>query len=432
MKQLVPRSPRLPVIPFCLGIPLAPQRSTHTGGLHERLWEATLGLDGWIARNGWAGWDPYDIRGTPAMLRLERSPSNIARLVRGGLYQLERRAPLMARKLTGVKPQVNAKGMGLFASSYLRLWKLTGDGRFLGRAEECLSWLKQNPAKGYPGISWGYPFDWQSRIFIPRGTPSAVVTVHAADAFWDDYVLRQRPESFRVCEQAAQFLAEGLNHDDVGQGATCLSYTPLDQMHVHNANLFSAEFLIRIGRATNRREWVDLGLAAARYALKEQREDGSIDYYGRDQAGKLRGYNDHYHVGFEIRCLDAIGSLTGDEAFTRAADHYYSYYVTHYLASNGHPKLTPAASYPVNIHACAEALLVNAQMSTRRSEGKALLERVTEWTLEHMRTEEGWFGWLLLGPPRRTRLVEIPMLRWGQAWMLRGLVAAWESLKPRA
>jgi hypothetical protein len=126
--------------------------------------------------------------------------------------------------------------------------------------------------------------------------------------------------------------------------------------------------------------------------------------------------------------LDAIATVTGRAEFSDAANRYYTYYLENYLEPDGLPKLTPTNPFPVNIHACAEALLLNARMSTRRPEALLALKRTAAWTLSNMATDDGWFGWLRVGNDRRSRLVRIPMMRWGQAWMLRGLVAAHEAM----
>ena len=135
--------------------------------------DAVTRLDRWLEHNGWAGYDPYDLLGTPFFLYCQRLGSDAplpARGLRRGALVLENRFPRFLRRVLRVQKQVNAKGMGLLAKAYLNLFTSLGQERFKSRACEILNWLVEHPAEGYKGTSWGYPFDWQSRVFIPRGT----------------------------------------------------------------------------------------------------------------------------------------------------------------------------------------------------------------------------------------------------------------------
>jgi hypothetical protein len=69
-----------------------------------------------------------------------------------------------------------------------------------------------------------------------------------------------------------------------------------------------AEFLIKVGKEISDEQFIELGSKAVNYALSEQNKDGSICYWGKDQDNQC--HIDHYHSGFEIRCLYSIWKCT--------------------------------------------------------------------------------------------------------------------------
>jgi rhamnogalacturonyl hydrolase YesR len=387
--------------------------------LSELAQASLLQLDAWLAKNGWSGYDPYDVRGLPFVVNPAGSTNGLARWL---ILAVEGWFPRAARRLARIRPSVNAKAMGLFAEGYRQLYTVTGDERHLQRALEALDWLETHRSQGYSGACWGYPFDWRSRILIPRGTPSSVVSATVGHAFWGFYRMTAEPRHLEVCHDICEFFVRHLRIDRLDGERICFSYTPLDTFHVHNANLFVAEFLVRTGLEVGREDYVGLGMQAAAYALSEQNDDGSICYWGHDQSQDCRV--DHYHSGFEIRSLYGIWQATGDATVRAALDAYYAFYKDRLFESSGIPKMTPHSLYPINIHSCAEAILCHSTLAPDFPEAWDYLARCVTWTLEEMQHRQGWFIYMIrsLGGTVPWR-IEIPYIRWGQAWMLRALAA---------
>lgn len=400
-----------------------------SGSLSERIGNAITSLDSWLDDHGWKGYDPYDLRGTGLIQYLTRPGQRISlplRVFRKMLLTMEDRWPLAARRILGVKKELNAKGMGLFARAYLDLYQATLQEQFKEKALFCLDWLENNPSPGYSGACWGYPFDWQSAIFIPRGTPSAVVSSVVGDAFWRAYQVLGDQSYLDICESICRFFTQDLNVDQIDPDTVCFSYTPLDDFHVHNANLFVAEFLIRVGTKLDQQDFLEWGKKAAEYALQEQNPDGSLFYWGKVQNQHSPNHIDHYHSGFEIRALYKIWKWTADERIYQAAERYYRFYLDNLILREGSstkPKMKPEAFYPVDIHSCAEALLCNAVLSEDFKKARDLLPELSAWILPTMQTEEGWFIYRILCDESGERRIEIPYMRWGQAWMLNALAA---------
>jgi hypothetical protein len=329
--------------------------------------------------------------------------------------------------LFGVKKQINAKGMGLFARAYLNLFETTGDEMYRKKALSCLEWLEQNPSKGYSGLCWGYPFDWQNVVFIPKGTPSAVVSSIVGDGFWTAYQVFGDCRYLEICDDICRFFVNDLNIDRLPNGNLCFSYTPLDDFHVHNANLFVGEFLTRVGHALSKQQYVEMGAHAAGYALSEQNPDGSLYYWGRVQDHHNPHHIDAYHSGFEIRALYGMSKWTGEARYQQAVRRYYAFYRNNLLTEHDRairPKNTPNSVYPVNIHSCAEAILCSATVADELPEAREVLPGLCRFVVSKMQTEAGWFIYIIRQTRAGEQVIKIPYMRWGQAWMLLSLSAS--------
>ena len=378
---------------------------------------AFVSLDSWITANGWEGYDPYDIRGQDWFVRLFGAQNRFSGKLRGALALVESRLPPLAlRRLLRVRKQINAKGMGLIATANLTRWAATGDRTYQKKAEDVLSWLAENRNRKYPGASWGYPFHWQSRIFFPRGTPSVVVTATVGDAWLMHYELTQSTSSLDFAEKIAEFLLEGLNRPVNDDESLCFSYTPLDQFKVHNASLFAAAFLARLGALTDNREYQAQALRAVRYTLSEQNEDGSFYYWGSEPPTII----DHYHTGFVLRHLDTVYRATSAQFIAQPLARGYAFYTERLFTQNGIPKFTPESTYPIDIHSCTEAILCLCQLG--RQFGKTeRIASVFALTQEKLLSADGWYKAAIRWKRHGEVVQDIPYLRWGQAWMLLAL-----------
>jgi hypothetical protein len=391
-------------------------------------------LVNWLERNGWSGWDPYDLWDHRLGLWALAGGSFPRRAVASALSRLDVLFPLGLRRLVGARPEVNAKAMGLFAAAFLDLESMEGAPRRLRgapAADQCFDWLESHRVTSGQGTGWGYPFDWRARVLIPRNTPNVVTSAFVGDAYWLRYRRRGDPAALRRCEEVCRFILDSLNRSvPEADGAFCFSYTPVDRFQVHNANLLAAEFLVRIGGEVRREEWMQTGLDAARFALRELREDGTLNYWSAAQSSGLQ--QDLYHSGFEIRMLDSIARCTGREEFRRAADRYFETWLRKYFAIDGTPLMSPARPGTVEVHSCAEALLCAAQLAGRPGLAVAdlpshlarSLSAAARYLWVSTTREAGYFA----SASRRSfgfRLrTTVPFIRWGQAWMLRAMASA--------
>lgn len=383
--------------------------------------DAIIRLDAWLEERNWQGHDPYDLRAISFVRFLDKRTSTFGRRWASRIRRALFRHSELALKLLRQHPREIPKAMGLFMSSYSRLGKQLGDDKCCRVITRCADWLLENQSVGYPGNSWGYPFDWQSAVFIPKGTPSIVVSSTVGEGFLDAHAMTGRGEYLNIVRGVCEFIATGLNVTVDGD-ASCLSYTPLDYLCVHNANLMGAAFLMRASEELSCGQWRTTALKAAEYSLRMQNPDGSF-YYESQESGKGRAHRDIYHSGFEIRALYQIWKVTGDSRYYQAVHRYLEFYQSAYIRSDGAPVRDefnqPNASF--DIHGCAEAILCPSTLIPDFPELAAQLHLVTEWTFSHMRNSDGSWAYCM---DSQGRVDRTPYIRWGQAWMLRALAQA--------
>lgn len=381
-------------------------------------------LNRWIEQNGWAGWDPYDLKETSLYLLLQNlTPSLVNKIIRIVGYNIFDFFPILTRKILNVQPCINAKAMGLFLASYANLYRVTEDKNYLKKAQQCVYWLIQNLNESYSGYSWGYPFDWKSVHFIPKWTPSSVVTATVGDGFYLLYLATKNEEYLNICDGICRFFLENLKITYEDDNAICYSYTPLDNYQIHNANLFIGEFLVRIGKVTNNNNMVNQGLRCGAFALKEQQPEGYLPYWGLSQTDSHSNgvkFTDHYHSGFEIRMLYKIWKHATKEPFQRGYLKYFQWYLKNMLLFDYLPKMTPEKLYPINIHSCAEAILCQSTLLPDHPGRLKQIQRIINWVTGNMEYLPGHYVYLIRNLPFIGEWkVKIPMIRWGQAWIFR-------------
>ena len=377
-------------------------------------------LNSWIKQNGWSGYDPYDIKGHPFVLKLikKSSKSYLITILRELLFEIFNIFPFFSRKILNIQPEINAKAMGLFAKAYLDLYISTKKIDYLNNSKECTDWLKANYVPNQIGMAWGYPFDWQSKQLIAKNTPNGIVTTAVGDAFWSWYKFSNEQVYLDICKEICYFL-ESLPKDSISENKICFAYTPIFQNHVHNLNLFVAEFLIKVGSETHNKNWINLGNKATNYTISDQLDNGSFDYNGPPE--KPNNFVDNYHSGFVLRMLYSIWKLTQREDVFTSLEKCYKHYISNFFENNTVPKLKPNQKYRIDIHSCAESINCLCELSETFPEGAEIAKNVLIWTVNNLQDKKGYFyaGFYKSKILKVPFILKIPYIRWAQAWMLK-------------
>jgi len=379
--------------------------------LRGEIFDSILKLDTWIEMNGWSGYDPYDIKGVKFFLLTQKSKyTNIISNILLNLF------PKSIRKIFMVKKDINPKAMALFSRGYFNLYKKFKEERYLDKALYCLNWLVQNSSEGYSGFCWGYPFNWQSRVFIPRGTPSGVVTSIAIHAFLDAYEIMREEEYLNIARSGCDFLLNNLNIDIISEDKLCFSYTPIDNFHVHNANLFSASALLRTFSYSKDKNYKEIGIKAVNFTVSYQNEDGSWYYWAPPD--KLLYEIDNYHTGFILECLNIVRRVLKDEfKYEKELTKGLRFYIENLFVNDSIPKFSYKSIFPIDIHSCAQGIITFCELYDFYPQLLNTAYKIAHWTIKNMQDKNGYFYYRKY----RYYMNKMPYIRWGQAWMLRSL-----------
>jgi rhamnogalacturonyl hydrolase YesR len=359
------------------------------------------------------GWDPYD--GLNSKLFQAAPFLSKKRLSRLAWIQFFKRSPFNFRRVAGVEKGVNPKGLALFIAGYCNILKMErSDKNEIGQKIEQLSdELLHLKSEGYSWACWGYNFDWESKaFFLPKFTPTIVVTTFAANALLDAYEATGNKQYFETAISAKQFLLKGLKRTALDDGSFAFSYSPFDQTSVFNASMLGAKLLSRIYSYTREEELVKQAKKAVQYCVNFQNEDGSW-YYSRLP---FHQWIDNFHTGFNLECIAEYSHFTGDRSFANAFKKGMKYYLNTFFDAQGRSKYYNNQLFPIDVHAPAQ-LVVTLSKTNLFKENKDLMDRVLYWTIQHMQSKKGYFYY----QKRKLYTNKIVYMRWSQAWMFYGL-----------
>lgn len=380
--------------------------------LYKTLYDSTIRLSAWLARNEYAGYDTFD--GLNA--RLLRPLTFKSKFLRTVLQQGVRRFPMNLRPLLGVGKSPSTKAMGFLARGFIRLDALAPDQKWGDLAQFALGWLIDHRSEGYNGACWGNHFDYQSRSFyLPKGVPTVVWTSLIGHAFLDGYERFGKEEYLQIAVSACKHILTDLTHYPDGEGA-CITYVPGLNSQVHNANTLGGSLLARTYPYTKSEEYLGAARKSIQYTAQYQRADGSW-WYGEKE--NLR-WVDNFHTAYVLDCFKYYADGTGDVQFEPIMMRGYDYWKRTFFLSDGTPKYYDRKVLPIDIQCCSQAIDTLVFFSDRDPESVALACKVAGWTIANMQDDDGHFyyrrynSWLVN---------KTPTLHWGQATMLSALAA---------
>lgn len=371
------------------------------------------------------GYDPYDLKAHPFFLKLIKwgKKNKITEIIREITLELTYHYPSKSRALFHIKKTHNSKALGLIGTS-IEEFSLLGnfDNEILGSCRNRIDLLlSEYKSETLGGIGWGYPFDWESQQLIPAHTPNGIVTTAVGEYYWTRYRINNDYESLSTCVKICEFLSH-LPVETISDDKICFSYIPHYQNHVHNLNLFVADFLIKVGKETKRQAWIDMGNKAVNYTISDQHENGAFDYNGPPE--EPQNFIDNYHTGFVLRMLGSIHFYTSRNDVETALKKGLEFYLNNLFRQDGTPKLKPDKTYRVDIHSAAEAINCLTFLSSYNADALVKSEKVLVWTMHNLFDEkEGDFFYGLIKSrfSGKVFISEIKYMRWAQAWMLRAL-----------
>jgi rhamnogalacturonyl hydrolase YesR len=385
--------------------------------LKHAIYKSIEHLYYWLEENDYRGHDTFD--GLNA--RFVRSLTFETKFLRTVLLQGVRRFPLNLRPLLGINKEHSSKGMGFLARGFMRLHKATGDPVWAGKAESALQWLIDNQLPGYSGACWGNHFDYQSRgFYLPKGVPTVVWTALIGHAFLDAYDHFQKEHYLEIAVSACQHIVRDLGTLRDGDG-TCISYIPIKDTQVHNANTLGGSLLARTYSHTGNQSYRELAEQAMRYTAQYQRPDSS--WYYAETADSH--WIDNFHTAYVLDCFKSYAQSTGDDRFDRNLTNGYDYWKKTFFLADGTPRYYDRKTLPLDIQCSSQAIDTLVFFHDRDPESLPLAIKVAQWTITHMQDPSGYFYYRRYGSGIVNKT---PTLHWGQATMLSALAGLYQLL----
>ncbi len=370
----------------------------------------------YIESQDFAGYDPYDALNSP-FIQLIGAKSKWIRIA---ATQFFRRSPVNFRPLFGIKKGHNPKGIGLFLWGYSRLFALTKNNKYLEKIDYFIELLEKLKCVNYSGNCWGYNFGWQSRSAMrPKATPTIVNTSFIGHALLDCYALTGREKALNMAIPIKDFILKDLHRTKL-DNTFCFSYTPIDTEVVHNANLMGSSILARLIKHCQDNSLKDAVQQSLAYSMRHQREDGSWFYADTNN----QKWIDSFHTGFNLQAIRYIMSegigLEYKDSYSLGMD----YYAKKFFLDDGAPKYYYDRTYPIDIHAPAQAI---SFFSRENIKYKEFTEQIVNWMIKNLYSNKGYF-YFRKGKYFTNR---IPYMRWSQAWAFHALTEYVFSLKGR-
>lgn len=373
-------------------------------------------LYNWLEKNDYRGYDTFD--GLNAIVRPFTFNTKLLQTV---LLQGVRRFPLNLRPLLGIRKEHSSKGMGFLAKGFMRLHKATGDPVWSNKAEFALQWLIDHRLPGYSGACWGNHFDYQSRgFYLPKGVPTVVWTSLIGHAFLDAYDHFQNERYLDMAVSACEHIVRDLGTLRDGDGV-CISYIPIKDTQVHNANTLGGSLLARTASYTGNESYREKARLAMQYTAQYQRSDAS--WYYAEKADSH--WVDNFHTAYVLDCFKSYEQSTGDKRFDQKLTNGYQYWKKTFFLADGTPRYYDRKTLPLDIQCSSQAIDTLVFFHDRDPESLPLAIKVAEWTITHMQDPSGYFYYRRYssGIVNKT-----PTLHWGQATMFCALAGLYRLL----
>jgi hypothetical protein len=378
------------------------------------LVEAVQALRTWIESRQFNGYEPFDLLNSPylggSFLRSRgRKALPGILIIQAGKHFAGQRI----RRLLQVPPSRNPKALGLCLSAYCDLARAGCDvsGQAVWLKNELIRLRSPHESE----FCWGYDWDFLSLRGprLPAFSPNCIASYFCATAMLEMSEVFGDPEARGIGESVAHFMASRLQRSFASEDEICFSYTPNDKTLIYNSSALVGVLLARAGKLLGNGTYLSLARKAMVFLEKGQLESGGWYY------GQLRRqlWIDSFHTSYNVCALLDYQRITGDSSFAHAMLKGHRYYQTAFFTEKGAPKYFHNRLFPIDIHACSQALLHFVAFS---SIDPACLEsawKTFRWTMTNMAAADGSFYY------QRHRLWtnRTPYMRWGQAWMFRAL-----------
>jgi hypothetical protein len=374
----------------------------------ERYLKSASAVQGWVEKNKYRGYEPFD--GLSSPLRAWTFRNLLAERI---LQQAVRQSPTNIRPLIGIKPLESTKGRGMMTWGYLLLHRTTGVSDYWNKAVDCLRWLDTHKSPKFEKHSWANFFDFSSRGGAYHKDDSIIVwTALIAQAYMEAFEQSQDQWFLDIAVSACDWIMS-LPRERTAVG-DCISYFAHAQESIHNASMLGAAALARAARPAQRPNYLEVAHAAMQYSCSRMLPNGGWWYAEDDQYHWI----DNFHTGYNLDSLKCYIDHSGNTEFSSHLKRGLEFYKNHFFDDFGRPKYYYNRAYPIDIQCASQAIDTLSYFGARDPESLALAAKVADWTIRNMQHRRGFFYYRKypLGVTAKT-----PMLHWGQATMFKAI-----------
>ena len=373
-------------------------------------------LEGYVKTQDYSGYDPYDALNSNLLKKIN---SKLFKVISTQFFVY---SPVNIRNFFNIKPEKNPKAIGLFLSSYCKMYKLglIKKKDFDKVSSKLVYYLEDKKSDGYTGYCWGFNFAWQDVTrFSKKWLPTVVITSYIGHSFLDLYEILKEKKYIDIANSICRFILEDLYITKTEKGI-CFSYTPIDKHIVHNANCLGAAFLSRVYSITKEKKLLDFSIKAFDFSLSFQKDDGSWSYGINPNTNNERNQID-FHQGFIIDSIINFIKYTkkNDRKYLKSLVKGTEFYTNKQFENSEQSKWRLPLRYPVDIHHQAQGIITmsNLYNFNKKEDYLNFGKKITQWTIRNMQDSKGYFYYQKW--PFFTN--KIPYQRWGQAWMMLAL-----------
>lgn len=350
----------------------------------------------------YTGWDYADGMSSRVLQRLGVENKWVNLIVQESI----KRFPVNIRPVLLVEQRQNFKGSALFALANLTAADLLDEPRYTREARALLDWLVANQARGYASFCGGHQHALQELNDMKTpGTPGIVSTAYAMFALMQGAELDDRYR--QIAATGVHYILEDLSFREIETGAR-IKYKPDDDesAFVLNANAIAARTLLEVDDMLSRSRHRSKAEQLLDYVVTNQTTRGGWKYMDPPSASHLS--MDNHHNGFIVESLLRHRDLTGSTRYADELESGLEFYRNQLFEATGAPNWDESKSYPRDIHAAAQGIIVFC-----RSGNIDFARQILEWTLTHLYAGDGRFYY----QKRRFYTKRFTLMRWCQAWM---------------
>ncbi|WP_436926730.1 antibiotic ABC transporter permease [Halosimplex amylolyticum] len=268
------------------------------------------------------------------------------------------------------------------------------------------TWLLKNRSTGYSGFCGGHNHVIQGLHHQgPVNDPDLVSTSYAVKA-----LLRAAEfhEPFaETARTAADWAINDMNYREVDGGAK-ITYYPKhpDDAYTLNAGAIAARMFADLYEYFGDDGFRRYAEALLAFIADQQTPEGG--WYYRTPADASHLSMDNHHNGFIIESFQRYREVTGTTQFHDTLGRALKFYRSTLFDSDGAPNWDEDSTYPRDIHAAAQGILVFTYVGNFE-----FARRIIDWARENLSDGEGRFFFR----KQRYYTKRITLMRWCQAWM---------------